>query len=323
MRFLSFAGLCTTLLAASPVLAEPKVVTDIPAIQSLVARVMEGVGMPESIVSPDASHHHYDLRPSQARTLAEADIVFWVGEALEPWLAASIESLASDAVAVELMDLPDMLLLEYPDDDDHDDEHGHEHDDDHDDGYDRDDDYDDGHGHDHGDADPHLWLDPRNGQIVMAAAAVELAAIDPDNAGVYSANAKTGIAELEDLMTRTDAILSPVRQMAFMTAHDSYRYFERRFGIEFVMSVADVDAGAPGPDRLQSVKRVIEEENVVCIFIEPQFDAKIVRMVAEGSDARLGVLNVDGTGLETGIDFYPALIEGLAQSLADCPGEPG
>ncbi len=301
MRFLPAAGLCTVLLTVSSALAEPKIVTDIPAIQSLVARVMEGVGMPESIVSPDASHHHYDLRPSQARTLAEADIVFWVGEALEPWLEASIENLAGGAVVVELMDLPGMLLLEYPDDDDHD----------------------DGHGRDHEDSDPHFWLDPRNGQIVMAAAAAVLAEFDPDHAGIYSANAEAGITELEDLMTRTGTILSPVREMAFMTAHDSYRYFERRFGIEFVMSVADVDAGSPGPERLQSAQRIIEEENVVCIFIEPQIDDKIVRMVAEGSGARLGVLNVDGTGLESGTDFYPALIEGLARSLADCPGESG
>ncbi len=301
MRFLPAAGLFTVLLAAATASAEPKVVTDIPAIQSLVARVTEGVGMPESIVSTDASHHHFDLRPSQAHTLAEADIVFWVGEALEPWLAASIESLASEAVVVELMDLPDMLLLEYPDDDDHA----------------------DGHGHDHGDSDPHFWLDPRNGQIVMAAAAAVLAEFDPDHAGVYSANAEAGIAELEDLMTRIGAVLSPVREVAFMTAHDSYRYFERRFGIEFVMSVADVDAGSPGPERLKLAQRIIEEENVVCIFTEPQIDDKMVRMVAEGSGARLGVLNVDGTGLETGTDFYPALIEGLARSLADCPGESG
>ena len=81
--------------------------------------------------------------------------------------------------------------------------------------------------------------------------------------------------------------------------------------------------GRPGPERLQSAQQIIEEENVVCIFIEQQTDDKTVRMVAEGSGARLDVLNVDGTGLETGTGFYPALIEGLARSLADCPGESG
>ena len=132
------------------------------------------------------------------------------------------------------------------------------------------------------------------------------------------ANAAAGAAELDVLMGRTEAILAPVRGRAFVTAHDAYQYFEHRFGIESVGAVATVDAEAPGPARLASIRRTIREKNVVCIFTEPQLDDKLLRTAAEGSAARIAVLDPNGERLEAGSGLYPALIEGLAQDLADC-----
>ncbi len=308
MRRLVAAAVSATLLTANPVAAAPDVVTDIPAVQSLVARVMEGVGEPEYIISPDASHHQFDLKPSQARAIAGADVVFWIGEALEPWLGEVLHDLADQAVIVELMDLPGMLLLGYPEDDgDEEDAHHDE----------------DGHGHAHGEGgmDPHIWFDPVNGRIILHAVARVLSGIDPDSAAVYAANAEAGSDELDSLIAEIEAVLVPARGKPFMTAHDSYRYFENRFAVVAAGSVAGVDAASPSPERLLAAQRIIVEDDVVCIFIEPLTDERLVHVVAEGADVRMGVIDVDGSHLETGPGFYPALIRGIAQSLADCLAE--
>lgn len=154
--------LATSALAlsiSSPLLADaPRVVADITPVHSLVARVMQGIGEPDVILSPGASPHSYSMRPSDARRLSKADLVVWIGEPLTPWLEQPLENLAGNAVKLELLEAPDTLVLPFreaavfaDDDEDH---AGH---DDHHEGHD--DDHADHDGHDehadHGDHDEH------------------------------------------------------------------------------------------------------------------------------------------------------------------------
>ncbi len=327
-------------LAALPAAAAPQVVTDIGPVQSLAARVMQGVGEPASVLPPGATPHSYSMRPSEAARLQAADIVFWVGEGLTPWLHDAVESLAADAVSVELMEAPGVALLEFGEEGhgDHDDDHGrkeehahedddrkHEHahkeDDDHKHGHDHKDEHahKDEHGHEHhGDMDPHIWLDPANGKAMLAEMAARLAALDPANADAYRANAAAGAAELDALAAQVEALVAPVRGKAFFTAHDAYRYFEHRFEIESAGSVALSDAAPPGPARLDRIRSEMREHGALCVFVEPQLDPKLARTAAEGSGARVAVLDPLGADLEAGPGLYPALIGNLARSLAGC-----
>ena len=160
--------------AMGPALAEPTVVASIKPVHSLVAGVMEGVGTPSLLVEGAGSPHAYALKPSQAKRLEESDVVFWIGHELEAFLEGPIETIARDAVSVELIDARGLTRLAFREGgafeahghDDHDDHHdhgdhddhaheskgGHEHDHDHDHAHDhdRDHDHDHDHAHDHG-----------------------------------------------------------------------------------------------------------------------------------------------------------------------------
>ncbi|MEO0622048.1 MAG: zinc ABC transporter substrate-binding protein [Pseudomonadota bacterium] len=211
--------------------------------------------------------------------------------------------------------------------DDHDD-HGHDkHDDDkhgHDDnGHDEhahDDHGHDDHGHDHGpDAvDPHFWLDPQNAITWLAYIAAELSAADPENAARYTENAASATAELKAVSAKLDERLAPVRGNPYIVFHDAYHYFEARFDVEATGAVSVGDATAPGPRRLAEIREVIAETNAVCVFSEPQFDARLVQTVAEGTKARTGVLDPLGSKLEPGPALYAELLMGLAESLRGC-----
>jgi len=80
--------------------AEPMVVASIRPIHSLAAAVMEGVGTPTLLIEGVASPHSYALRPSDARALAQADVVFWIGEGLETLLGKPLADLARARAAV-------------------------------------------------------------------------------------------------------------------------------------------------------------------------------------------------------------------------------
>ena len=306
-------------LLASPAFAAPAVVADIAPVHALAARVMEGVGTPDLLVAPGASPHGYALRPSDARRLQDAGVVFWIGEALTPWLEDAVDTLGAKATVVELMAVEGTTLLpvregaNFEAHDHGDDDHGHGHNHGHSHGH--------SHGHDahaHDGTDPHLWLDPMNARVWLGAMAEALAAADPANAAAYRANAAAGQAEIDALVAEIGATLAPVAGRGFIVFHDAYQYFEARFDMPATGSITLSDATAPSAARVAEVRETIVELGALCVFAEPQFEPRLVATVTEGTNARRGVLDPIGASLEPGAALYPALLRGMAASLADC-----
>lgn len=320
----------------------PQVVTDIAPVHSLVARVMTGAGEPALVVPPGASPHGHAMRPSEAAALERADLVFWVGEELTPWLGDAIEALSGKAHVVGLLDAETTRILPFREGvafaaHDHgageDDGHGHEGDaESHEHGHDHEHEHeheaaaqdDEAHdqGHAHEGADPHAWLDPRNARAWLALIAGELAEHDPQNAALYAANAETARAELEALEAEIAARIAPVRDLPFLVFHDAYQYFEDRFGVTAAGSIALGDAAEPGPARIAELRDLARGEGIECIFSEPQFDPRLVRTVF-GDVARHGVLDPLATGRAPGPDLYPALLRDMAESFVSCLTPPG
>jgi zinc transport system substrate-binding protein len=132
----------------SPAKAETKVVASIKPIHSLASYLMDGIGKPGLIVDGYASPHGFALKPSHAKMLQEADLIFWVGEDLENFLEKPLGSIAKKAEKIELLEIKGLTKLKFRERnifDGHDD-HGHK-EDDHDDHAKKEDDHDD-HGHD-------------------------------------------------------------------------------------------------------------------------------------------------------------------------------
>ncbi len=128
--------LTAVLLGGTAIADVPSVAVDIAPVHSLVARVMDGVGSPDLVIPPGASPHEYNLRPSEAEALQNADVVFWMGEDLTPWLEDAVENLTTDAAITTLLEIDETSLLEFREGalfeaHDHGDEHGdhedHEH----------------------------------------------------------------------------------------------------------------------------------------------------------------------------------------------------
>ena len=318
MRAIRSALLASTFLFTSNAasMADVKVVASIKPVHSLVASVMQGVSEPSLLVKGAGSPHTYSLKPSQAKELQEADIVFWMSHDLEAFLENSIESIATNATAVSLMDTHGLMKLNFREGgafDSHDhghDDHGNDKHDDH--GHDKHDD----HGHD--EVDPHVWLDPQNAKSLVHEIEEHLAEIDPSNAAKYEANAKAVMKKLDALTKEIEADLKPIRERGYVVFHDAYQYFEKRFGVSAVGSITVSPEVLPGAERVSELRDKVKSLNASCVFSEPQFEPKLVKTITENTDASTGVLDPLGTNIKDGPELYFTLIRNMAKSLKDC-----
>ena len=97
----------------SPAKADIKVVASIKPIHSLASYLMDGVGKPDLIVDGYASPHGFAMKPSHAKMLQNADLIFWVGEDLESFLEKPLNSIAKKAEKIELMEIKGLNKLEF------------------------------------------------------------------------------------------------------------------------------------------------------------------------------------------------------------------
>ncbi|UXS01384.1 zinc ABC transporter substrate-binding protein ZnuA [Agrobacterium tumefaciens] len=327
----SIAAMASTAMAAAP-----NVVVSIKPVHSLVAAIMKGVGEPQLIVDGAASPHIYSLKPSNARTLEKADMVFWVGPGLEAYLEKPLQALASKAKVVELEDAEGLEKLPFREGGpfeahDHGDHEGHDHEaeeahehkhdgeehaDDHKDGHD----HDHGHGHDHahGEYDMHLWLDPANAKAMARSIEAALIKADADNAATYQENARKLLTDIDALDAELAETVKPIKDKPFIVFHDAYQYFEHRYGVKTAGSITVSPETMPGADRVKQVQQKIRELGATCVFAEPQFEPKLVSVVMEGTDARSGTLDPEAATQTPGPDLYFEMMRGIAKSLKDC-----
>jgi zinc transport system substrate-binding protein len=304
----------TLAFASTPGLAEvPTVVTDIPPVHALVAEVMGELGQPELLLTRGADEHDFQLRPSQAGSVARADLVVWVGPELTPWLDSALETRAEGAAALGLLAAKETFTRSYGETAEGE---GHDHD----------------HGHDPAEAaeddhapdgvDPHAWLDPANGQAWLGLIAEELSRLDPDNAAIFAANAKAAAERIAALDAGIARLLDPARGKPLVTFHDAYGYFADHYGLTLAGSIALGDAASPGARRLAELRHRMEGGAVLCIFPEAQHDPALVAQMAEGTAGKVGgVLDPVGSTLEPGPGAYAALLDGMARTIADCLAE--
>ena len=302
----------------------PKVSADIAPVHSLVSKVMNGLGKPYLIIPAEASPHEYQLKPSEAKSLQESKLVFWIGEDLTPWLEKGLSTLAKNATittllkaeGIELLDFREGALFEAHDHSDHDDHDDHDHG-----KHKKKDDHDDhaGHeGHDHGEHDPHAWLSPGIAKAWLNLIAAKLSEVDPNNASTYFSNASSAIKDLDTLSDEINKILDPIRKEKFVVFHDAYQYFENHFNISASGAISLGDASDPSPARLKEIKERVEKEDIHCVLAEPQYNEGLVKAVIEGTHANNAIIDPLGVSLEIGPNLYDKLIRNLAINLSNC-----
>jgi len=303
----------------SPANADIKVVASIKPIHSLVSYLMDGVGKPDLIVDGYASPHGFAMKPSHAKMLQNADLIFWVGEDLENFLEKPLKSIAKKAEKIELMEINGLKKLKFRERnifEGHDD-HGHK-EKKHDDHGHKEKKHDD-HGHEkhaHGEHDPHIWLDPLNAKVILSEMAEHLVEKDPSNASTYKSNLKKAHKALDNLTKKIKSDLKgDFKSIVF---HDAYQYFEKRFDVNVLGAFTVNTDVLPGAEQLAEIREIIEHDKVTCVFSEPQFNPDIIKAVAKDMKISTGVIDPLGATLDPGKNLYFDLIRNMYASFKSC-----
>ena len=271
-----------------------QVVTSIRPLHAIASHIMQGVGEPQLLLSQNQSPHHYSLRPSERRLLANADIIFWVGEELESFLPRVLNSLDKQATVVRLMDTDGLIKLELR----------QKHSD-----------------HKQHDFDPHIWLSLHNARIIAQHMAEVLIKQNPEHKTRYQQNLDNFLQEILQLHNHLLKQFTGKR-LNYLVYHDAFQYFEHTYHLQPLATISYDEEQAPGAKHLRYIRQLIESTPVDCIFYTPPFEHAVVKTLAE--DFHLKTIAVDplGTALTPGAGLYTQLIRDMSQAISRCVADP-
>jgi zinc/manganese transport system substrate-binding protein len=163
---------------------------------------------------------------------------------------------------------------------------------------------------------PHYWLDPGNGRVIARAVAARLSSIDPAGVSEYKANLAAFEAKLAEAEKRWDAMLGPYAGMEVVTYHNSWPNFLKRFHLKAAGYIEPKPGIPPSPSHTIELVNMMREKKVPVILMEPYFDDKTPKAIAERTGAKL-LRFIPSVGGVAEAKDYIALFDYDVKLLAD------
>ncbi len=289
-------------LSAADQTASPRVVASIAPLHSLAASIMAGVGKPQLLLEGRSFPHDAVLRPSQARAIAQADLVVWIGPELERFLETFLRSPKSGRQNLTVTAIPTLGRWHMR-------AHGvwaktakHS---------------EQGERGEH-ETDPHVWLSTDNARIIASALAEALIKLDPPHASDYARN----LSRLDDSLRLLDRdireILAGLNQTPFVLLHDAFQYFEKAYDLHPVGALENQAVGGVSAKQLRSLEVVIRERAIRCIAADPFGASAVAKTVSQTQAMNLVRLDPMGQSIAPGPGHYQAMMRANAEALASC-----
>ncbi len=261
-KSIALAAVTTVAMAGTPQAAEPvKVVATFSILGDMVKQVGGDAVQVVTLVAPGGDAHTYQPAPSDAKALANANLVVVNGLHMEGWLDRLIMASGTKApIAVASKGVKPQTMEE---------EEG---------------------GAGKVVTDPHAWQDLANGQLYVSNIADALAKVDPANAAGYRQRAETYRGDLKalDAWVRQQIGQVPAAKRKIITSHDAFGYFGRAYGVTFLAPVGISTESEPTAAGLGQLSNQIKKEHIKALFIENMTDPRLIETLARESGAVVG-----------------------------------
>lgn len=275
-----------------------RVLTSIKPVQLVANAITDGVSEAGVLLPPGVSPHSHSLRPSDARKLRDADVMFWIGPDMEMFLERMLDN-AKSTHSVALMESGNIKLRRNGEDD-----HQHSGND---------------HGqHHHGTYDAHIWLSPDNAVEMATTMTNTLAEMDPANAKKYKSNLRHFKDSMRKADKRNKKKLHAYQERPIFVFHDAYGYLQEHYHLNIAGHFTLNPEQQPGARHLADLRTKLRESGRTCIFREPQFEPAYIGKIVEGVDAKISVLDPLAMNIVEGPEGYPQFINGLVDNIVSC-----
>ena len=242
------------------------IATTVAPITSIVANIAGGTNTVILGIVPEGTNSHtFEPKPSDAKTLETADIVFINGLVLEePTKDLALANLKDGANICELGTeiLPESDYI-----------------------------YDFSFPKDGGKPNPHLWTNPPMAKQYAQVAHDVLVRRDPANATTYDTNLAAFVAKVDalDAAMVTATATVPESQRKLLTYHDAYAYFAVHYGYTVIGAIQPSSFDEPTPKEIANLITQVRESGVKAVFGSEVFPSPIMEQIG----AETGVRYVD------------------------------
>lgn len=295
-----------------PVIANATILVSVKPLGFITSSIAGGVTDTQVLVPTGASPHDYSLKFSDIQKVKSADLVVWVGDDVDEFLAKPISQIDARKVIniSTLSEIKPFLNQVHDEHFDEKDEHeignySHEH-----------------HHHHESDNDLstnwHVWYSPEISKVVAQKVADKLIKQYPNKKALIAKNLANFDRTLAEKSAEIKAQLAPFKDEGFFVFHDAYSYFNEAYGLNQTGYFTINPLVAPGAKTLAHIKEEISEHHVSCLFTEPQFTPKVIESLAEGTKVKIGRLDPLGDKVKLGAGSYTNFLQATADSYAKC-----
>jgi ABC-type Zn uptake system ZnuABC Zn-binding protein ZnuA len=260
-------------------------------LRDLVAAVGGDRVSVESLTDPRQDPHALEILPGQLVRLREARLLVRVGLDHEPWLGRALVGLRERPRDLDLSRAVILLGTETPRLRA---ERG---------------------AHVHAFGNTHYWLDPANALPITARIAEALADLAPADRATFDANRARFVARLEADLARWEGALRPFAGTRVVTAHDTWPYFARRFGLTIAATVEEKPGVPPSAAYVAGLVARMRAAGVRVVIGEPSANAALLRRIAEQTGARVVTL-APSVGADAEATDYLTLFDVNVRRLA-------
>lgn len=266
-----------------------------------------------ALLTPGASPHTYEPTVEQAKAVADADLLIFVGAGLDDW-AAKLASSADHLLLLEVTaHLKGELLKHDPalqqelsenrnfSTGGHDEfgrHHEHQENEEDEEKWSPSEEHRHYHHH-HGEIDPHIWLDPVLVKDSIAPLiSMKLKEIYPQKADFFEENLRSFQQKLSALDEEIRELTASFTQRRFISLHSAWNYFARRYNLEEAASIMEFPGKEPSAKWVAELVELAEREDIRVVFAEPQLGSKAAEIIAGEIGGKVLLLDpLGGEGL--------------------------
>lgn len=276
--------------AAAPASAErPLVATSIHPLALIVKEITGEQADVRALVPADVSPHHYSMRPSERRSLAEADRIYWLGPGLEPFLQGTMSDHNLSEKARVLADTPQQETGAH--------DHAHHH---------------------GGGEDPHIWLAPERALAMADRVRETLGGLEGVDEQAIARNHERFRQRLTKAEERIREQLEPLSDVTLFTYHDAFHYFADHFGLTIAGTLTSNPERSPSARHIASLQKALEAAPMPCIMSEAQLGGDWWQGLDVPQPLPVSHWDPLGGDIRIEVGGYTAFLGSLADAVSRC-----